>query len=352
MKPIQSLLLGLALACTGTAFANDESIYRQVAIATLPGSGHSWGFSALDPSGTQLYIARRENGLTLFDVTANREIQTVHGTEGANAVTFVPEYDRAYVANMDGSLSIIRLSDQTLLKRLPVETGNLNNLVYVPTLKRVVITGGRREKESAVYLLDPERDQVVDTFSLPARKLDAPIALRDGRVVIPLRDEDQVAVLSGSALREHRLLTFAGCSKPSAVAADEATQRLFVACRGGRPVLVTVRLPGGDVLGASDVGQAVNMLAFDGPSGRVLAPSGADAELRVFESGRGGVAVPKASIGTLPWAHNMVYDPARRQVYLFTMGFTQPLNADGSRKADPLFHRDTFKVLTYREGSF
>ncbi|OCX15299.1 hypothetical protein L1F06_013240 [Ectopseudomonas hydrolytica] len=344
------LIGGLLLVTTlGSAAADapaQELLYSTEAIHVLAGSGHSWGFAALDPTRPYLFLARRENGLSVFDIERQVLVKQLDETQGANAVAFAPELNRAYVANMDGTLGILRLDDMTLLKRLPVDAGNLNNLLYDSERKRVLITSGRRAESSTLYLFDPAQERIVASHELPVRKLDAPLLLRSGELVLPLRDEDQVALLSGEALQHHRTWRFAACSKPSAVAADERHQRLFVACRGETPTLLVVDLATGNVLTTLPVDRAVNVMAFDEDLGRLLIPSGPDASLTVVERGTDGRYRARGSVGTRPWAHNMVYDAARGRVHLFTMDFTQPAPDEANAKPDPIFHADTFSILT------
>lgn len=323
-------------------------LLQTVATRTLPGAGHSWGFAALAPDRAQLFIARRENGLTVFDVTKQKALKTLDNSTGANGVAIVPEFSRAYVANMDGSIGIVALDSLKVLKRLPVDSGNLNNVVYDATHRRVIFTSGRRGDHSTLFWLDPATDRLTGSRDVAAQKLDAPIMLADGTLVLPFRDEDQVALLSGDGLEQQRLLTFAGCSKPSAVAADEASKVLFVACRGSKPMLIVADLSSGKTLTQLPIDRAVNALAYDARSAQLLIPSGADASLAVVRKEANGEYRLAGAVGTRPWAHNMVLDAARGQVYLFAMDFTQPAPTPDVSKPDPQFHADTFSVLTLK----
>ncbi|EPN66323.1 hypothetical protein A245_06479, partial [Pseudomonas syringae pv. actinidiae ICMP 19096] len=65
---IQVLASVLALLMPLTAQADDSLLYTTRAATVLPGAGYSWGFAALQPEQPRLYIARRENGLSVFDV--------------------------------------------------------------------------------------------------------------------------------------------------------------------------------------------------------------------------------------------------------------------------------------------
>lgn len=351
MSFVQKMLMVCATVLSANVMAAEaqpDLLLHTAASHTLPGSGHSWGFAALSPERPQLFIARRENGLTVFDVQQQKAVKTLDNSTGANGVVIVPAFNRAYVANMDGSLGVVALDSLKVLKRIPVDSGNLNNAVYDSTAKRVIFTSGRRGDHSTLFWLDPRTDRVVGSRDVPAQKLDAPVMLKDGTLVVPFRDEDQVALIAGPQLEQQRLLSFPACSKPSAVATDAQGDTLFVACRGSKPTLIVADLASGKVLDALPTDRAVNALAFDASTQQLLIPSGADASLSVVARDASGHYRNKGAVGTRPWAHNMVLDAARRQVYLFSMDLTQPAPTRETPKPDPLFHANTFTVLTLK----
>lgn len=313
----------------------------------LPGSGHSWGFAALARDGVELLLARRENGLTVYDTTHRQVLARIPGTEGANAVAAVPSADRLYVAGMDGSVIVVRASDRQVLKRVPLDIGNLNNVLYDPDSGQVLVTSGRRGAVSRVYRLDPACDCVRASLDLPAAKLDAPALLGPGVVALPLRDEGRIAIIDLRRLTLTRLWQPAQCPRPSALAADPAGKRLFVACRGAEPRLLSLDADSGAVLASVAAGRDINALAYDARRDWLLAPSGADARLAIHDAGRAGQLRRLAAIGTRPWAHNMAYDAARGIAYLPSMDDTEVYPAGGG-EAQRHFAADSFTITALR----
>lgn len=338
----------LALLFTQVALADDSLLFRVSSSAALPGPGHSWGFAALEPGQAHLYIARRENGLSVFDVDRHALIKTLDDSTGANAVAFAPEHNRAYVANMDGSVSVVALDRMKVLSRLKLDSGNLNNVIHDPANQRMIVTSGRRGDRSTLYLIDTRTDTLIGTRQVPAQKLDAPLLLKSGTLMLPMRDEDKVAVLSGPTLETMEQWSFNGCSKPSALAADQEHQRLFVACRGADPVLIVADLRSGLPITTLPITRAVNTMAYDRARDWLLIASGADANLTVVARNADNSYALKGSVSTRLWAHNMVFDNVRDQAYLLTADFTQPAPTDAQPKPDPVFHSDTFTVMTLK----
>lgn len=339
-------LIAQAPAGAETAAARDPIVAERSATA-LPGSGHSWGFAALARDGAELLLARRENGLTVYDTARRQALARIPGTEGANAVAAVPSADRLYVAGMDGSVIVVRASDRQVLKRVPLDIGNLNNVLYDPDSGQVLVTSGRRGAVSRVYRLDPACDCVRASLDLPAAKLDAPALLGPGVVALPLRDEGRIAVIDLRRMTLTRLWQPPQCPRPSALAADPAGKRLFVACRGADPRLLSLDADSGAVLASAAAGRDINALAYDARRGWLLAPSGADARLSIHDASRTGHLRRLASIGTRPWAHNMAYDADHGIAYLPSMDDTEVYPADGG-ESQRHFTADSFTVTALR----
>ena len=347
------LFLLLAAACASLLSAASagadgaDPILAGRGVVTMPGAAGGWGFPALTPDGGQLLLARRENGLAVYDTASQAAPVTIPGTEGANAAAVAPSADRIYVASMDGSVIVVRASDRHVLKRLPVDAGNLNNVLYDPDSGQVLLTSGRRDAVTRVYRLDPACDCVRAQLDLPAAKLDAPVLLGPGLAALPLRDEGRVAVIDLRRMAVTRLWQPPSCPRPGALAADPAGARLFVACRGADPRVLSLDAASGAVLASAPAGRDINALAYDAGRGWLLAPSGTDARLSIYEARESGRLRRLAAIGTRPWAHNMAYDARRGIAYLPSMDDTEVYAASGG-EAQRHFAADSYAVTTLR----
>lgn len=346
---MRALTLGVLLAFCGVAQAAapaDERLYHREQQVQLPGSGSSWGFIALDPTRPYLFLARRENGLSVFDVDKQRPLRTIEQSEGANGVVFVPELDRMLVLNTDGSLGLVELSTLKLLKRIAVTQSNLNSAVYEPRTGQVIIVSGRRADRSTLFVFDPKEERITAAHELAVKKIDPLLLKGDGSFFLPMRDEGTLARLSSSSFKVLDRWQYPDCQRPSALAQDEQRGRLFVACRGERPVLLVLDRDNGALKASLPITRDVNALAYDPQARRVLIASGVDANLSVIAQLDADRYQALGTVSTQPMAYNMAFDPRRQRVYLAAMDFTQPAASPAEPKPDPLFHANTFKVLT------
>ncbi|WZB71320.1 hypothetical protein WJ968_04760 [Achromobacter xylosoxidans] len=139
-----------------------------------------------------------------------------------------------------------------------MDAGNLNNVLYDPDSGQVLLTSGRRDAVTRVYRLDPACDCVRAQLDLPAAKLDAPVLLGPGLAALPLRDEGRVAVIDLRRMAVTRLWQPPSCPRPGALAADPAGARLFVACRGADPRVLSLDAASGAVLASAPAGTATS----------------------------------------------------------------------------------------------
>lgn len=337
------LLLGLLIA---TAALADGTAYHREHRVTLPGSGDSWGFVGLDPTRPYLFIARRENGLTVFDVKRQRAVKTVAQSAGANGVVFVPELDRVFVLNTDGSLGVVQLSTLKPLKRIAVAQSNLNSAVYEPSTGKVIIVSGRRADRSTLFEFDPKQERITGAHELAVKKIDPLLLKGDGSFFLPMRDEGNVARYAASTFAVLDTWQFADCPKPSALAQDVERQRLFVACRGDTPLLIVADRETGEVKARLPIGRDVNAIAYDVQHHRLLIPSGVDANLMVVDQLDADHYAMAASISTLPMAYNMAFDASSQRLFLPAMDFVWPAPTAAEPKPDPQFQAGIFSITT------
>ncbi|QXI31637.1 hypothetical protein HU752_027585 [Pseudomonas vanderleydeniana] len=343
---ILALGMTLGMAVAVRAAPTDELLYHREQQVRLPGSGDSWGFVALDPTRPYLYLARRENGLGVFDVKRQRLVKTLANSAGANGVVQVPGLDRLFVLNTDGSLSVVERSSLKVLKRIAVAQSNLNSAVYEPATGQVIIVSGRRADRSSLFVFDPRQERVTAAHELDVKKIDPLLVKGDGSFFLPMRDEGKVARLSAKTFEVLDSWQFDGCVRPSALAQDSERRRLFVACRGDQPRLVVADLDSGVPKASLPITRDVNALAYDSAGRRLLVPSGVDANLTLVRQDDADHYALLGSVSTLPMAYNMAFDPQSRKVYLPAMDFTVPATGKDEPKADPIFHPGTFSVTT------
>ena len=63
-----------------------DPLYRLAAATTLASTDTDWDYIKLEPDGTRLFIARRKDGLTVYDTQTRQVVGQVANSQGAKPV--------------------------------------------------------------------------------------------------------------------------------------------------------------------------------------------------------------------------------------------------------------------------
>lgn len=312
---------------------------------TIPSTDTGWGDAALEPGGARLFIARRNDGLLVWD-TRTREARTVADSRGATAVVIVPEAGRAYAITVDGALLTIDLATLAPLGRTDLGAGELTQAMYDPGQKRLHVLTGARADKTGWIALDAMTGQVVGRVEFNSRALGAPAASRDfgegGAILAPMRDRNLLQQLDPRDLTVQKTWRLGECQQPSATLWEPASRRVLIACRGEKPVLVALD-PAAGIVATLPIGRGAEALAFDAGRKLVVVANGTDGTLTVIrQDGPNEYAVVETT-ATRPGARVLAMDERTQRLFTVAATTTQPAG-----DKPPLHHPDSFTILTYR----
>src|SRR3546814_20730404 len=106
------LFVSTVLLGTGAAAAQDsmpDLPYVKTASVTLPSTDTGWDYVKFEPGSARLFMARLDEGLTLFDVDQAAAVATVPDSVGPNRPVLLPPFGRGYVAIDAGPLRVFVL---------------------------------------------------------------------------------------------------------------------------------------------------------------------------------------------------------------------------------------------------
>jgi DNA-binding beta-propeller fold protein YncE len=340
-------VLALSAAAHAASPVSAPDPYQQESATVLPSTNTGWGRLAFDAARSYLFMARRGDGLTVFDVRGKKVVANVPGTTGANDILLLPQLDRAYVANADGTLTTIALSTLTLIKWEKIADAGLNAIAYEPTTGRMFAIAGARPDSSTYIALDARTGQPIGRTDFAGSRMDKPASDEQGAIFAALRDKGVLLKLSAKDLRIEQAWPLGPCEQPVAVEYDKAARRVFIGCRGEKPVLVTLDPATGKVVAALPIGKGVDGLVFDRDNQLLITANGADANMTVIRQLNPDRYQLVETIGTRPEARVLALDPATKNLYCVAAGFTLPAPEPGKPAPAPTFHSDSFTVLSY-----
>lgn len=309
---------------------------------TLP----NWDYLTFDTRREVLFIARREDGVLIYDAKTRRISGVLPDTVGGNAITIVPELDRIFVTNLDGSLTILRHSDLKRVDRVKVGI-SADNAFYEPVSRRLVVTMG---DEKTMGFVDARTGKLLGTLVVDSEKLEGTAADGKGNVYMALRDRNKVLRIDVAAQKVSAEFRPEDCVLPNGIAYDAANRRIFVTCRGEHPI-IAVMDESGRTLAKPEIGRGNDVVIFDAAKHRILTANGFDGTLVTIEQVDADTYRLGSAVTTRPYARTMALDPKSGRVYLVTAdGMVDP-SRKWKREIAPFYpntyFKDTFRLLVY-----
>ncbi len=340
-------LLAAALFCAASAAAvypASAQTWLFESASTVPSTDTGWDYITLDTSGARLFVARRADGLMVWD-PATRQAVTVENSHGANGVVLAPT--RGFVAMTDGT--VLSFDPKTLkpIERVDLGVGDLNQGFFEPTQNRVhMITAAGPEKSTWVSL-NAATGEVLGRTEFNSRKMDVPTTDNEGAIYAPMRDKSLLQQLDAKDLSLQKTWKLGDCVQPVAVEWDAATKRVLIACRGDKPVFVALN-PATGVVATVPIGRGVDGMAIDAKRHLVVTSNGTDGTMSVIRQDGPDAYALVETIATRPMAHDLQLDERTGRLFTVAASFTQPAPGADGKVAPVFYHPDSFAILTYR----
>jgi len=312
---------------------------------TLP----NWDYLTFDSSRDCLYIARRDDGILIYDAKAKQITGVIENTKGGNATTLVPEFDRGYVTNTDGTLTIFQLSTLKSLERIKLGD-DADNAFYDPSTKQLLVTMG--DSKQAAFV-DAKTGKLNGVLKLDSEKLEGTAADGEGNFFMALRDRNKVIRIDARTRTVTAEWPVDGYVLPNGMAYDPKTKRIFVSTRGANPSLLVLDATNGKIVAHPAIGGGNDLVIFDPETKKIYTSNGFDGTLVIIDQVDANTYKLAEAATTRPYARTMAVDFKTKKVYLVTAeGTVDPAKAWKTSIAPfypNKYFADTFTLLTYAQ---
>lgn len=344
--------MATALLCLAVlpASGHAASFYRLQSAVTLPGKAPAWDYLSYDAARSYLFIGRRHDGVTVFDVATHKVVAAIADSAGANKAILVPSLGLGYTVNGDGSTTEFELKSLKTIRR--IRFGNDADAgSFEPVTGQLMFTMGDSGK---VAFIDARSGKPVATLPMSSHHIEASAPDGHGNLFVAERDRDAVVRIDARTHAVTATWPTAPCHQPTGLDYDPASRRIFVGCRSDQPLLAVLNAGSGAVVASLPIGRGNDGVAFDPATHRIYASNGLDADLMVIDQQSADRYRLEQAVTTRPMARTLALDPQRGLVYLVAAEG----GVDPARKVDtavapfyPNFYFDnSFTVLTYREN--
>lgn len=335
-----------ALLCISRSSAA-EPFYRLESALTIKSThAPAWDYLTYDPSRDCLYIARRDDGILIYDTKVQQVTGVIENSLGGNSTILVPEFDRGYVINLDGSTTVFQLSTLKALGRNKFGD-DADNGFYDPVTEQILVTQG--DSGQATFL-DAKTGAVNGVLKVDSNSLEGCAPDGKGNYFMALRDRDKVIKIDASTRTLVGEWTIGAHTKPNSVTFDAANQRLFITTRGDNPALLVFDLTG-KIVAEAPIGRGNDQIVFDPETKLIYTSNGFDGTLVIIKQVDADTYRLEEAATTRPYARTMAVDFKSKKVYLTTAEGTVDPGKKQRSDVAPFYpnkyFKDTFTLLTY-----
>jgi outer membrane protein assembly factor BamB len=346
--------IALVLGAPSAARADEAARFFQLqAEMPLKSSDTTTDHVDFDPVRKLLYMSRRKDGVTVVDVTNQKVVAQIPKSEGSNAVALVPNHDRGYTGNGDGTTTVFKLSDFSLIDRVPFATNSDGGIYDAAT----DIVAFQQADDGIIALMDAATAKKVGEVKLEGEELERPAVDGKGNIFVPIRDKDLIFKLDLKAQKVvGRFDISAACQQPSGADYDAATNRLFLGCRGKMvaPTFVVLDGDSGKVVASLPLGRGCDEVVFDRGSKQIFTANGVDGNVVVYKQNDADHYAIEEAFATRPGARVARYDADAQRLYVMSnVGTFDPSKKNLARFSPwyvNVIFPNSLSLLTYGRG--
>lgn len=343
-------LTAIVALCLGvTMSAQAATFYHLTSVTTLKGKAPGWDYLSLDVKRDYLFMGRRHDGVTVFDLAKAKTVTTIARSQGANMATLVPEFDRGYTTNGDGSTTVFVLSTLKTLNRIKLGD-DADAAYYEPVSRRLAFMRG---DSHAITFVDAKTATRVGELTTQSESLEA--AAPDGASNLFIAERDRNAVLKVNVQAQTVVAEWptTGCEAPTGIAYDAADRRIFVGCRGLNPVIAVLNADTGAIVTTLPIGHGNDGIVYDTVNKRIFASNGIDGNLIIYSQTGADTYQLSQAVTTRPMARTMAYDAKTGSVYLVAaQGAVDPakkINLEAGPFYPNTYFDNTYALLTFSQ---
>jgi DNA-binding beta-propeller fold protein YncE len=308
MKIKWSVLTGVFLFAAASSRADDPLELVQTIV--LKGRPGKLDHVAIDAQRKRLFLANKVNNtLDIVDLQSGSLLKQVSGQQGVQGIALAGNLNKLFVALGEGGFCNVFDAESYKLLRTIKFADDADNVRYDERTGLVYLA----HAEHSLAVIDAKTLEVRADLKLAGSAEGFELEQSRPRLFVCVPPTQLLAVdTTKNEIAETFNLSLGG--KCIAVAADEANQRLFVACR--KPaVVVVMNSETGKELSAMPIAGEVDDCFFDAKHKRIYASCG-EGSLVVFQQKSADQYEELARVPTAAGAKTCLYDPQSDLLYL------------------------------------
>ena len=305
----------LAVALFGGLLVQSGTGYKVVGHYPIGGTG-GWDYINIDSSARRLYVSHSAQ-VEVVDADTGKIVGTIGDTPGVHGAAIAARFKHGFTSNgREHKVSMFDTATLQLIKKIDVGRGP-DGIYYDERTKRVFTNNHGSHDITAI---DASSGDVVGTVPVKGDGEQAIIG-KDGLIYVNSEDTNEVVVFDPKSLEVKNRFPIGVAKRPTGLAYDARTNRLFIGC-GNEPKMVVMDAANGKVINSFPIGTGVDYAGFD-PDTHLIFFSCGDGTLSIYREKSADVYEDAGAVKTQRSARTMAFDPKTKKIFLPAAEYTE-----------------------------
>ncbi len=305
----------LAVVLFGGLLVQSGTGYKVVGRYPIGGTG-GWDYINIDSSARRLYVSHSTQ-VEVVDADTGKIVGTIADTPGVHGAAIAARFKHGFTSNgREHKVSMFDTATLQLIKKIDVGRGP-DGIYYDDRTKRVFTNNHGSHDITAI---DASSGDVVGTVPVKGDGEQAIIG-KDGLIYVNSEDTNEVVVFDPKSLEVKNRFPIGVAKRPTGLAYDARTNRLFIGC-GNEPKMVVMDAANGKVINSFPIGTGVDYAGFD-PDTHLIFFSCGDGTLSIYREKSADVYEDAGAVKTQRSARTMAFDPKTKKIFLPAAEYTE-----------------------------
>lgn len=305
----------LAVVLFGGLLVQSGTGYKVVGRYPIGGTG-GWDYINIDSSARRLYVSHSTQ-VEVVDADTGKIVGTIADTPGVHGTAIAARFKHGFTSNgREHKVSMFDTATLQLIKKIDVGRGP-DGIYYDDRTKRVFTNNHGSHDITAI---DASSGDVVGTVPVKGDGEQAIIG-KDGLIYVNSEDTNEVVAFDPKSLEVKNRFPIGVAKRPTGLAYDAKTNRLFIGCRN-EPKMVVMDATNGKVITSFPIGVGVDYAGFD-PDTHLIFFSCGDGTLSIYREKSADVYEDAGAVKTQRSARTMAFDPKTKKIFLPAAEYTE-----------------------------
>jgi DNA-binding beta-propeller fold protein YncE len=270
-------------------------------------------YVAVEPATGRVFVSRGTH-MMVVDGATGRVLGDIPNTPGVHGAGIATKASHGFTTNGgDKTVTMFDLKTLAEIKRIPVEQGGLDGIMYDEPDDLIILTNHSRPI-GTLTALNPKTGEIVGNVELEDNAPEGAAADGKGHIFVNNESKNTIQVIDVKTWKATASWPLEPCKGPTGIAYDKASDRIFSGCNN---TSVVVDPNTGKVVATIKNGTRVDALGWDPAKKLIYIPNGGEGNVTVVHQDSPDKYSVVDTVATFAGAKTICVDTKSHNVYLF-----------------------------------